>query len=459
MSRSGAVGATTSSGDAPITLSQAPPRTLGLRDTAGLWGSLGVSLLLPVAATYVVLADRPLSVTIGAIVVGAVIGSVLLGLGAAAGAREGVPAMVLMRGLLGRRTSFLPTAFNLVQCVGWAAFEVWIIAEAASRALDAPRWPFVLAAGALATLMALRPLGAVRVLARYAVWAALAAIVYLYIQVLSEPLPAVTERGAGSFWTAADIVIALPVSWFPLAADYTRHVRRGRDAFVGAAAGYGGAAMALFTLGALALVAYGRGGLDVVDALLAVPLGLLAVLVLLVVEVDEAFANVYSTAVSAQNVVARLDRRVLAGVVGVGATGLALMADLVAYEPFLFLIGAVFVPLVGVFVVAYWLLPRGRWDVSDTAPARPALLLAWAAGFVAYQLTLPTFFAGPGGGWTAWWSARQAELGIDPANGWSASLVSLAVAAALTTLICLPGGLSARRRRARFPVAPSKALR
>ena len=65
-----------------------------------------------------------------------------------------------------------------------------------------------------------------------------------------------------------------------------------------------------------------------------------------------------------------------------------------AYEPFLFLIGAVFVPLVGVFVVAYWLLPRGRWDTSDTAPARPLLLLPWIAGFVAYQLTLPTYFAG-----------------------------------------------------------------
>ncbi|TFV87102.1 cytosine permease [Blastococcus sp. CT_GayMR20] len=445
MSTSGAARPTPSSADAPITLSEPPPRTLGLRDTAGLWGNLGISLLLPVAATYVVLADRPLSATIGAIVVGAVIGSVLLGLGAAAGAREGVPAMVLMRGLLGRRTSYLPTALNLVQCVGWAAFEVWIIAEAASRALGAPRWPFVLAAGALATLMALRPLGAVRVLARYAVWAALAALVYLFVEVLSRPLPPVTEGGAASFWTAADIVIALPVSWFPLAADYTRHVRRGRDAFIGAAAGYGAAAIALFTLGALALVAYGRAGLDVVDALLAVPLGLLAVLVLLVVEVDEAFANLYSTAVSAQNIVGRLDRRVLAGIVGVLATALALAVDLVAYEPFLFLIGAVFVPLVGVFIVAYWLLPRGAWDVSDTAPARPLLLVAWAAGFLAYQLTLPTFFAGPGAGWTAWWAARQADLGIDPANGWSASLVSLAVAAGLAALLSLPDVVRARR--------------
>src|SRR5437899_2068889 len=130
-------------GEAPVTLAEPPPRTLGLLDTLGLWGNLGISLLLPVAATFVVLPGRPLAWTVLAIVVGAVIGSVLLGLGAAAGAREGAPAMVLLRGLLGRRASYLPTVLNIVQCVGWATFEIVIIAEAASRVLHAPRWPFV----------------------------------------------------------------------------------------------------------------------------------------------------------------------------------------------------------------------------------------------------------------------------------------------------------------------------
>ncbi|MCW2675816.1 MAG: permease for cytosine/purines uracil thiamine allantoin [Modestobacter sp.] len=445
MSTSEVLGTAGPAGDAPLTLNEPAARTLGTRDSLGLWGNLGISLLLPVAAVYVVLPGRSLWVTIGAIAVGAVIGSVLLGLGAAAGAREGVPAMVLLRGLLGRRTSYLPTVLNLVQCVGWATFEIVIIAEAASRVLDAPRWPFVLVAGVLATAMALRPLGVVRILSRYAVWAALAAIAYLFVEVLTQPRPPITGGAGASFWTAADIVIALPISWFPLAADYTRHNRTARGAFTGATVGYGIATVAMFTLGVLALAAYGSSGLDVVDALLAVPLGALAVLLLVVVELDEAFANLYSTAVSAQNVVARLDRRMLALVVGAAATLLALTFDIANYEPFLFLIGAVFVPLVGVFVVAYWLLPRGRWDTSDTAPARLLLLLPWVAGFVTYQLTLPTYFAGVGSGWTAWWTARQADLGIDPANGWSASLVSLAVAAVLTALLVLPGALRARR--------------
>ncbi len=349
--------------------------------------------------------------------------------------------MVLLRGLLGARASWLPTGLNVVQCLGWATFEVLIIAEAASRALDAPRWPFILVAGAAATAMALRPLGVVRVLARYAVWAALACVVYLFVRVLREPLPQVSEGGAGSFWSAVDIVIALPVSWFPLAADYTRHARRPGTAFAGTAGGYGLATFGMFTLGVLALSAYGAVGLDVLDALLAVPLGVLAVLVLVSVEVDEAFANIYSTAVSAQNVAPRLDRRVGAVVVGVVATGLALTVDVVSYEPFLFLLGAVFVPLAGVFLVAYALAPAGTWDVSDGAPARPALLLPWLAGFVAYQLTVPTYFDGVGAGWTSWWTGLQGDLGIPATHGLSASLVSLTVASVLTLAVVLPGRL------------------
>ncbi len=430
--------------DAPLTLAEPAPRSLGLRDALGLWGNLGISLLLPVAAAYVILPGSPFGPTLLAIVVGAIIGAVLLGLGAAAGAREGVPAMVLMRGLLGRHGSYLPTAFNLLQCIGWATFEIVIIAEAASAVLDAPTWPFLLGGGALATLMALRPLGSVRLLARYAVWVALAGVAYLFVRVLSNPLPDFETGTAVSFWTAADIVIALPVSWFPLAADYTRHIRTGRAAFTGATVGYGLATIAFFSLGVLALAAYGSD-VDVITALLAIPFGALALLVLVFVEVDEAFANIYSTAMSAQNISPRLDRRILAVVVGAIATTLAFTFDIVGYEPFLFLIGAVFVPLVGVFVVTYYVLPRGAWDTSATSRLRLSLLLPWAAGFVAYQLTLPTYFGGTGAAWTAWWSARQEDLGISATNGLSASLVSLTVAAILTVLVSLPRLIRGRR--------------
>ena len=427
-------------GEAPLTAAEPAEGTQGLRDTVGLWGNLGISLLLPVAAAFVVLPGRPLGVTVLAIVVGAVIGGLLLGMTAAPAARERVPAMMLLRGLLGRRVSGLPTALNIVQCIGWATFEIVVIAESASRALHTLRWPIVLAAGVLATAMAVRPLGVMRVLARYAVWLALAVTAYLFLRVLSHPSHQVTE-GASSFWSAVDVVIALPVSWFPLAGDYTRHARTPRAALVGAATGYGLATIGMFTLGVLALAAYGTTGLDVIGSLLAVPLGVLALLLLVAVELDEVFANIYSTAISAQNFAGRVDRRGLAIIVGVVSTALALVVDVTSYEAFLFLIGAVFVPLAGVLVVAYYLVPRGAWDTSDRATGKPEYLLAWAAGFAAYQLTLPTYFDGTAGAWTHWWAERQADLHISATNGLSASLVSLTVASILAA------GLALARRR------------
>jgi hypothetical protein len=73
----------------------------------------------------------------------------------------------------------------------------------------------------------------------------------------------------------------------------------------------------------------------------------------------------------------------------------------------------------------------------STAPVRQRLLLECAAGVVACRLTSPTFPAGPRSGWTAPRLVRQAARGIDPANGWSAALVSMFVAALPTALLPL----------------------
>ena len=58
----------------------------------------------------------------------------------------------------------------------------------------------------------------------------------------------------------------------------------------------------------------------VFHALIAVPFGWLPFAVLVLRELDESFTNVYSTAVSVQNLRPLADRRVLAIVIGVLAT-------------------------------------------------------------------------------------------------------------------------------------------
>ena len=137
-----------------------PPelRRLGFLDQAVLWGNLGVSLLVLVAGALLVPA-LGLWPALAATVVGAVVGNALLGLAAVPAAATGVPAMVLYRAPLGVRGSLLPTACNVVQNLGWATFELFVIASAATAISERvfgvggrPLW--VLAFGIVATAMA-----------------------------------------------------------------------------------------------------------------------------------------------------------------------------------------------------------------------------------------------------------------------------------------------------------------
>lgn len=425
--------------EVPLTLAEAPPpRLLGLFDQVALWGNLGISLLLLVAAGFVLTPDPalpPLSVTAAlvAVVVGSLLGNLLLGLGAVPGAETGAPAMVLLRGMLGNRGSWLPTAFNIAQNIGWATLEIWIIADAAVRLTDGSlRWVFTVAAGAVATFMAVRPLGVVRTyLKRFAVWAVLLSTAYLFVRVLGRDFPAFGDGSWRAFWKGADVVIALPISWIPLAADYTRHSRTARAAFGGAFLGYGAATLAFFSLGVLAYSSFSLDAagapVDVIGALLALPAGALALLILAIDELDEAFANLYSTTASAQNVAPRIDRRWVTIPAGLLCTGLALVVDMLAYESFLLLIGSVFVPLFATFAVDYYVLRRGRWDVSEEARPRWEMLLPWAAGFVAYQIVNP--------GYVDWWAKWWVDRGITSPTWASASIVSFAVAAALALAV------------------------
>src|SRR5262249_39008331 len=155
-----------------------------------LWGNLGISLLGPVTAVAVVADGMSLVAALLAIVVGTVIGTAGLGLAALAGARTGRPAMVLLRGLFGAKLSYLPTVLNLIQLIGWPTFELVVIAPAAGQLLPWPvTWLYVLIGGVLSTVMAVWPLGSVRLLRRFALLAVAAAIVYLAVQLLRQPLP------------------------------------------------------------------------------------------------------------------------------------------------------------------------------------------------------------------------------------------------------------------------------
>ncbi len=415
--------------EAPLTLDTEPPRTLTFTDQLAMWGNLGISLFGPLTGALIAATVGSVWLAIAAIVGGCGLGAILLGASAVFGATTGAPAMVALRGLVGRRGSVVPTLLNIGQNVGWATMEIIVISTAAVAVIGEPwRWPFVILSGGAATLMAVRPLGSVRLLRKVMVWLVLAASVFLFVQVLLQPRQPIAQSGVLGFWPAVDLAVAGVISFAPLAADYSRHSRTRKAAFWGASLGYGLAAIAYYTLGVFAVA--NLGATDVITALVTLPAGGMALAILLVDEVDEAFANVYSTTMSVQNLFPNLDRRFVAVAIGVLATLLAGLLDFGQYQSFLFLIGSVFVPLFAVAAVDFFGVSRQQWDVSATSRLRWAPVVAWACGFVAYQMVYPGTVAG----WAELWIGVDRLVGFVP-PAWLGSSVAAIVVGGIVMIV------------------------
>ncbi len=436
-----------------LTLAEPVPQALSLADQFGLWGNLGVSLLGFTGAMFVLqpfgagTPELSLAAGLTAVVVGTLMGTLPVALAAVQGAVTGAPAMVLLRGLLGARLSYLPTLINILQCVGWAVFELVTISTAADAIVGhmaphtVPRWAFVLFGGVVTALLTIHPLGAIRVLRRYATVAVLVVMGYLFVQLLRHPLPAFGHGTWSGFWAATDTVVGVAISWVPLAADYTRHSRSSRSAFTGAIAGYSVTQVLCYVIGLFALVTVAHNDPDKIwGAFIALPAGTLAFAILAARELDQSFADVYSTAVSIQNLRPLWDRRVLAGLIAAASTAGALWLNIQDYQNFLLLLGSVFVPMSAVLVVDFFVISHGRWDLSAGARSRWLLLVPWALGFVTYQLINP----GSVGWWTSAWEslARSIHFSVQP---WMSASIGSFVMAGVATLVF---GRLARRGRA-----------
>jgi NCS1 family nucleobase:cation symporter-1 len=418
-------------------------RVLGFLDTLLLWSNLSISLLVIVAGALLVPA-LSLKSALLAIAVGAVAGNLMLGLAGMIGADARVPGMVLLRAPLGHRGSYLPTVVNVAQNVGWSIFELVVISTAAAALSERvfgfrERWLWAIVFGAVSVCLALLgPIGFVRRYVRkFAVWAVLLSLVYLTWWAIDKShlhayWSAHGKGGFPSFGQGVDLVISSVISWTPLAADYTRFSRNRRSAFWGTGVGYFVPTIWMFALGALILLSRGISDAAALPAAVAAGtvLGVIALFAVTVDESDEAFADIYSTAVSIQNVLPGVPQRLLIALVATGATVGAAVIDLRSYANFLYLLGSVFVPLFGV-LLADWLLAGAHYTRADVfaAPAvRVEQIAAWLAGFGLYQWLSPV---GP-----HWWT-QLVEHTHPGYVSFTASLPSFAAAFVLAALAAL----------------------
>ncbi|RZJ12466.1 MAG: allantoin permease [Acidovorax sp.] len=375
-------------------------RVFQWHDHASLWFSLGVGLLVMQVGAYLMPALGTQEALI-AIVCGSIVGAGLLGWVAKIGCDSGLASAGLMHAVYGRTFASLPIILNIVQLVGWGTFELVVMRDATvaigqqSGTLAGAHWPVLatlLWGGVVMLLISGSMVQLVRkVIARVALPLVVLSLLWLSWQFLSlaqaQGFEALwTRKGEGGMGVlpALDLVIAMPISWLPLVADYARHGKNGGSALRGTWLGYALANMWCYTLGVL--VALTLPSKDLVQALLLAQGGLIALSLILIDEVDNAYGDAYSGAVSAHSLLPRWGVRKWGLAMAAVCTALALVLPIHSLEPFLLLLSSVFVPLFGVIL--------GRLAFGANAPALLAAarrvnavpVAIWVLGIAVYHL-------------------------------------------------------------------------
>ncbi len=351
------------------------------------------------------------------IIIAATIGGLLLGLVAIAGAKEGLPTMVLTRRVVGKRPSYIASILNALQLVGWASILLYISAEAMATAFkslgfngviaDVVFWVIVI--GVVETIYtAIGPEKWVWY-QRVAVTSLLVVLIYethaLINYCLSMPGKVVLFKNAASsslLW-GFDMVLATAVSWAPLVADYARFASTERGAMMGTWWGYGITSYILYSIGALAAIVTGAYLGDPTQVLLKLGLSAALLFFVSVSAVTTNLLNIYSAVMSTLNVFPRLKYVHLVMLYGILTTTLAVVPVLILnFEFFLIYIGIVFVPLTTALIIHYLVPSRRHSSIV---------------------------------GLTSWITGAVVSLIISIWLGYAATLVSLIVTAVIYTIL------------------------
>jgi putative hydroxymethylpyrimidine transporter CytX len=355
-----------------------------------LWSSLGVGLLVFSAGSF--LSDTPFYHALLAIIIGSIVGSVLLSMAGKIGSDHAVPSLIGIRPAFGLYGSYVAAVLNIIQLIGWTTFEILILSKAAEQLTNMHVtfvWNIIF--GVIIALLGIfGPLFLVKQwLSKFAIWIVYASSAIILVTLLFQNLPNVMsgEGKDASFFVALDIVIAMPISWMPIVSDYNRFAKTSKGAFIGTLIGFSITNIIFYVGGLL----FGVGDISsIIISIQAILFGFI-LLVMIVDEIDNAFADIYSAAISSQNIFHYLNQRHLIIGFSIVSTILAIFVSIEGYEQFLFLIGALFIPLFGVLLTDYFVIKRGKYQ-NDMMYGNKIIkigypaIIAWAIGAVLYYL-------------------------------------------------------------------------
>lgn len=353
-----------------------------------LW--FGAAVSIAEILTGALVAPLGLGKGLAAILIGHLIGAIILYLCGMIGATSKLSSIESTRISFGLYGSYIFSILNIIQLIGWTA--VMIING--SKAMDAVSiqlfnfnyeaiWTLVI--GALIGIWILIGIKGLNKVNLIAVGALFILSVILGVIVFTSSGGSIEMNESLSFGSAVELNVAMSLSWIPLIADYTKHVKDERKGTLYSVLGYFIGSMLMFVIGLGAALFTGTS--DISTILISAELGLVAFIIVLLSTVTTTFLDVHSAAISFLNLTHKVNEKTIGLIVTVIGVLIALLVPMTQYENFLYLIGSVFAPLFAILITDYFILNHKVVDASQLLNVKNMII--WVIGVIAYRALMP----------------------------------------------------------------------
>jgi putative hydroxymethylpyrimidine transporter CytX len=327
-----------------------------------------------------------------AILVGHAIGVALLVLGGVIGYEQRIPSIMSTRISFGKYGSYIFSVFNMLQLIGWTAVMI-IVGGRSLNVVSQTLWSFnsltfwsiligVLVCGWIFMgSQGLKRINTVAVLLLFILTIVLSVLIFKNKELFTKEIV-----GSISFGTALEYSIIMPLSWLPLIADYTRFGKSKKGSIGGSFLGYFVGSSWMYVIGLGSAIVYNNSEIGAI--MVAANLGIVALGIIVLATVTTTFMDVYSAGVSFLNINSKANEKLVAIVLGIVGTLLALYFPIIEqYQDFLYAIGSVFAPLFAVLFTDYFLLKKGK-SICTEVLINWAAFFAWGIGVVLYYKLL-----------------------------------------------------------------------
>ncbi|HBJ1648467.1 TPA: putative hydroxymethylpyrimidine transporter CytX, partial [Clostridium botulinum] len=324
-----------------------------------LW--FGASISIAEILTGGLIAPLGFKKGILAIILGHVIGCTLLYFAGLIGTKSGLSSMESSRMSFGKYGSYVFSSLNILQLVGWTAIMIIggaNVLNAVSNTLfgfaNKALWCMLISILIIIwILIGFENLGRLNVIAVGGLFILTIVLGIVIFKGANFKLSTISDNIL-SFGMAVELSVAMPLSWLPLIADYTRNNQNNQLITPISVFSY--------LLGSVWMYIIGLGGSlyagtsDIAQILMQAGLGIIAMIIVLMSTVTTTFLDVYSAGVSCTNISKKISTKHLAVIVCIVGMLIAMFTPIEQFENFLYLIGSVFAPMISIVITDYFIL-------------------------------------------------------------------------------------------------------